>query len=79
MNEDIINRLENRLFWSDAEEAVNEIKNLRKTAADWKETAQLLAVDLGKIEYAQALYEDISDGLYDKVRERMIKTKENDA
>lgn len=79
MNEDIINRLENRLFWSDAEEAVNEIKNLRKTAADWKETAQLLAVDLGKIEYAQALYDDISDGLYDKVRERMIKTKENDA
>ncbi len=79
MNEDIINRLENRLFWSDAEEAVNEIKNLRKSAADWKETAQLLAVDLGKIEYAQALYEDISDGLYDKVRERMIKTKENDA
>jgi hypothetical protein len=79
MNEDIINRLENRLFWSDAEEAVNEIKNLRKTAADWKETAQLLAVDLGKIEYAQDLYEDISDGLYDKVRERMIKTKENDA
>ena len=79
MNEDIINRLENRLFWSDAEEAVNEIKNLRKTVADWKETAQLLAVDLGKIEYAQALYEDISDGLYDKVRERMIKTKENDA
>ena len=79
MNEDIINRLENRLFWSDAEDAVNEIKNLRKTAADWKETAQLLAVDLGKIEYAQALYEDISDGLYDKVRERMIKTKENDA
>jgi hypothetical protein len=79
MNEDIINRLENRLFWSDAEEAVNEIKNLRKIAADWKETAQLLAVDLGKIEYAQALYEDISDGLYDKVRERMIKTKENDA
>jgi hypothetical protein len=79
MNEDIINRLENRLFWSDAEEAISEIKNLRKTAADWKETAQLLAVDLGKIEYAQALYEDISDGLYDKVRKRMIKTKDNDA
>lgn len=79
MNEDIVNRLENRLFWSDAEEAISEIKNLRKIAADWKETAQLLAVDLGKIEYAQALYEDISDGIYDKVRKRMIETKENDA
>lgn len=79
MNEDIINRLENRLFWSDAEEAISEIKNLRKIAADWKETAQLLAVDLGSIEYAQVLYEDISDGIYDKVRKRMIETKENDA
>ncbi len=79
MTEDIVNRLENRLFWSDAEEAANEIQLLRKIAKDWKETAEMLAIDLGKIEYAAAVYEDVQSGLYDKVRERMSKTKENDA
>ena len=79
MTDDIVNRLESRLFWSDAQEAIQEIKNLRKIAADWKETAQLLAIDLGKIEYAQVLYEDISEGLYEKVRERLIDTKGKNA
>lgn len=54
-------------------DAADEIELLRKMVADWEQTAQMLAVDLGKVEYAQAIYEDIQDGLYDKVRERMKK------
>jgi hypothetical protein len=79
MTEDIVNRLENRLFWSDAEEAANEIQLLRKIADDWRQTAKTLALDLGHAEYAQEVYEDISSGLYDKVRGRIGETKEKDA
>ena len=31
----------------------------------------MLAIDLGKIEYAAVIHEDVQDGLYDKVRERI--------
>lgn len=46
-----------------------------KVAQDWKKTAEALAIDLGKVEYAQEVYEDISDGLYDRVRERIAINK----
>lgn len=79
MSEDIVDKLNNRLFWSDAEEAINEIKLLRKIAYNWQQTAKVLALDLGHAEYAQEIFEDISSGLYDKVRGRISETKENDA
>lgn len=68
---DITARLENRLFWSDADEAIKEIQLLRKIASDWKQTAEILATELGKVEYAAVVHEDVSSGLYDKVRKRM--------
>jgi hypothetical protein len=43
----------------------------RKTAQDWQQTAEMLAIDLGDIRIAFDLYADIKDGLYDKVRERL--------
>jgi len=77
--DDIVNRLGNRLFWSDAQEAATEIQLLRKIANDWQQTAKTLALDLGHAEYAQEVYEDIASGLYDKVRGRISETKEKDA
>ncbi len=57
----------------------NEIKDLesdirkwKKIADDWRKTAQALATDLGNADIAIDCYEDISSGLYDIVRERMI-------
>ena len=38
---------------------------------DWEQTAKMLAMDLGNLEYAQEIYDDVSDGLYEKVRERI--------
>lgn len=49
----------------------SDIQNWKKIADNWKKTAEALAIDLGKIEYAQTAYEDITDGLYDTVRARM--------
>ena len=49
----------------------NEIESIRKSARDWKETAEVLAIELGDIKYAQEAYWDIQDGLYAKVRERI--------
>ena len=71
MTNDITSKLGNFLSWENAEEAIKEIEFLRKEAADWKQTAQMLAMDLGKIEYAAAVYDDVQSGLYDKVRERL--------
>ena len=48
-----------------------EIRELRKLAMDWEDVAKTLATDLGKVEYASAVYEDIRDGLYQKVRSRL--------
>jgi hypothetical protein len=86
MTEDIVNRLENRLFWSDAEEAINEIKSMResvdiwrKVAQDWQQVSEMLAIDLGNVELAFEIYGDVKDGLYDKVRDRMIKIKDDNA
>jgi hypothetical protein len=86
MTEDIVNRLENRLFWSDAEEAINEIKSMResvdtwrKVAQDWQHVSEMLAIDLGNVELAFEIYGDVKDGLYDKVRDRMIKIKDDNA
>ena len=42
-----------------------------------EQTARMLAIDLGHVEYADAVYEDVRDGLYDKVRER-LKTSMDD-
>jgi len=71
MSEDITVRLRDLLSWENAEEAIKEIEFLRKEAADWKQTAQMLAMDLGKIEYAAVVYDDVQSGLYEKVRERI--------
>jgi len=71
MTNDITSKLGNFLSWENAEEAIKEIEFLRKEAADWKQTAQMLAMDLGKIEYAAAVYDDVQSGLYEKVRERL--------
>jgi hypothetical protein len=68
---DITARLKTFLSWGNSEEAVKEIEFLRKKVADWKQTAQMLAMDLGKIEYAAAIYDDVQSGLYEKVRERL--------
>jgi hypothetical protein len=57
----------------------NSSEDWYKVAQDWKKTAEALAIDLGKIECAQEIYQDISDGLYDRVRERIAinKTTQN--
>jgi hypothetical protein len=52
-------------------ELEQENEQLRKDVLDWKQTAQMLAMDLGDIEHAKNIYEDVSTGLYDKVRERL--------
>ena len=75
MNEDITVRLKDFLSWENADEAILEIRILRQMVRDWEQTAKMLAMDLGKVEYAQAVYEDVSEGLYEKVRER-IKSSE---
>jgi hypothetical protein len=76
MIEDIVKRLRNRLFWSDAEEAITEIETLRQMVRNWEETARMLAMDLGNPEYADEVYEDIRDGLYEKVRARLYRETE---
>jgi hypothetical protein len=75
MAEDITVRLRDLLSWEHADEAIMEIRILRQMVSDWEQTAKMLAMDLGKVEYAQAVYEDVSEGLYEKVRER-IKSSE---
>lgn len=75
MLDDITVRLRDFLSWENADEAILEIQTLRQMVRDWKQTAEMLAMDLGKVEYAQAVYEDVSEGLYEKVRER-IKSSE---
>ena len=47
------------------------IKKLKKIADDWRQVAIALATDLGNADMAIDCYEDIRDGLYDTVRERM--------
>lgn len=71
MSEDITVRLRDLLSWENADEAILEIQTLRQMVRDWKQTAEMLAMDLGKVEYAQAVYEDVADGLYEKVRQRV--------
>jgi hypothetical protein len=48
-----------------------EILILRKMVLDWEQTAKMLAMDLGHIEYADSIYDDIQSGLYEKVRIRL--------
>lgn len=71
MQNDITNRLSTMLSWENAEEAVKEIRFLRQMVQNWQQTAEMLAMDLGKVEYAQVVYEDVADGLYEKVRARL--------
>jgi hypothetical protein len=71
MQDDITVRLGNFLSWDNAEEAILEIELLRKMVADWEQTAQMLAMDLGNFKFAEKIYDDVADGLYDKVRERI--------
>ena len=47
-------------------EAADEIERLRINRDRWRKTAEQLARELGKVEYAQATYEDVvRDGKYD--------------
>ena len=71
MSEDITVRLRDLLSWENADEAIMEIQILRQMVRDWEQTAKMLAMDLGDLEYAQEIYDDVSDGLYEKVRERI--------
>ena len=73
MQDDITVRLGNFLSWENAEEAIREIELLRKMVADWEQTAQMLAMDLGNFKFAEKIYDDVADGLYEKVRERIKK------
>jgi hypothetical protein len=75
MSEDITVRLKDLLSWEHADEAIMEIRILRQMVRDWEQTAKMLAMDLGSLEYAQEIYDDVSEGLYEKVRER-IKSSE---
>jgi hypothetical protein len=58
------------------QDMIAEIKHWKKIANDWQQTAEMLAIDLGDVQIAMELYMDIKDGLYDKVRERMITKTE---
>ena len=49
----------------------SEIEDVRRNAEYWKQTAEVLAIELGDIKYAQEAYWDIQDGLYAKIRERL--------
>jgi hypothetical protein len=71
MSEDITVRLRDLLSWEHADEAILEIQILRQMVRDWEQTAKMLAMDLGDLQYAQEIYDDVSDGLYEKVRERI--------
>jgi hypothetical protein len=71
MPEDITVRLRDMLSWENADEAIMEIQILRQMVRDWEQTAKMLAMDLGSLEFAQEIYDDVSDGLYEKVRERI--------
>lgn len=71
MSKDITVRLRDLLSWENADEAIMEIQILRQMVRDWEQTARMLAMDLGNLEYAQEIYDDVSDGLYEKVRERL--------
>ena len=71
MSEDITVRLKDLLSWENADEAILEIRILRQMVRDWEQTAKMLAMDLGSLEYAQEIYDDVSEGLYEKVRERI--------
>ena len=52
-----------------------EADKWRITAHQWMRTAEMLAIDLGDINIAKEVYEDIRSGLYDKVRERINETE----
>jgi hypothetical protein len=71
VSEDITARLRDFLSWENADEAILEIQILRQMVRDWEQTARMLAMDLGNLEYAQEIYDDVADGLYEKVRERL--------
>lgn len=50
----------------DLHKAADEIERLRINRDRWRKTAEQLARELGKVEYAQATYEDVvRDGKYD--------------
>jgi hypothetical protein len=49
-----------------------ERDKFKKIADDWRQVAIALATDAGDPDMAIDCYEDIRDGLYDTVRERMI-------
>ena len=53
------------------QDMITEIKYWKKISQDWQQTAEMLAIDLGDVKIAFELYADITDGLYDKVRERL--------
>jgi len=55
----------------ESKEIEDELKKWKKIADDWRQVAIALATDAGDPHMAIDCYEDIRDGLYDTVRERM--------
>jgi hypothetical protein len=53
------------------QDMITEIKYWKKIATDWQQTAEMLAIELGDVSIAHELYDDISSGLYEKVRSRL--------
>jgi hypothetical protein len=48
-----------------------EIEYWRRIANHWQQTAEILAIEVGDVSIAHELYDDISSGLYEKVRSRL--------
>lgn len=71
MIRNIFGNIKKFVFCSDCLEESEEIEILRKMVLDWEQTAKMLAMDLGNIELATEIYEDVASSLYDKVRSRL--------
>jgi len=57
-------------------EKTTDIRVLQKIASDWQQTAEMLAIEVGDVSIAHELYDDISSGLYEKVRSRLTHDPE---
>jgi len=62
----------NKESFNEIKDLEHDVKRWKKIADDWRQVAIALATDAGNPDMAIDCYEDISSGLYDTVRERMI-------
>jgi hypothetical protein len=61
----------NKASFNEIKKLEDDIQKWKKIADDWRQVAIALATDAGDPYMATDCYEDIRDGLYDTVRERM--------